>query len=132
MKTDLKQSITVEDLNRTFEAFNRHDIDGVMKCFAEDSVFYTVGGPEVYGNKIVGKQAIAGAFCSVWEAMSDAHWDHHSHFIHNDRAVSEWTFTGTDSEGGRIEAQGADLFTLRDGQIVVKQAFRKDRPVNKA
>ena len=27
------------------------------------------------------------------------------------------------------EAQGADLFMLRDGKIVVKQAFRKDRPL---
>jgi taurine dehydrogenase small subunit len=32
----------------------------------------------------------------------------------------------------RIEAQGADLFTLRDGKIVFKQAFRKNRPMQKA
>ena len=43
--------------------------------------------------------------------------------------ISEWTFTGTNSDGKRVEAQGVDLFTLRDGRIVVKQAFRKDRPV---
>ena len=64
--------------------------------------------------------------------MADAHWDHHSHFVHGDRAVSEWVFSGTNADGTRVETQGADLFTLRDGKIVAKQAFRKDRPLQKA
>lgn len=128
----MSTAITAEDLAATFDAFNRHDIDGVMKFFADDCVFYTVAGPEVYGAKVEGSEAIAKAFSGVWAAMSDAHWDHHSHFVHGDRAVSEWTFSGTDAEGNRVEAQGADLFTLRDGKIIVKQALRKTRPVQKA
>lgn len=125
-------ALTAEDLAATFDAFNRHDVEAVMKCFAEDSVFYTVGGPEAYGTKIEGAAAIAEAFAAVWAAMPDARWDHHGHFVHGDRAVSEWTFSGTNADGMRIEAQGADLFTLRDDKIVVKQAFRKDRPPLKA
>ncbi|QJF50249.1 nuclear transport factor 2 family protein [Roseobacter ponti] len=121
-------SLTSQDLEDTFDAFNRHDIDGVMKCFADDCVFYTVGGDAAYGSKIEGAKAIAAAFSAVWAGMKDAHWDHHSHFVHGDRAVSEWTFSGTDAQGMRTEAQGADLFTLRDGKIIVKQALRKSRP----
>ncbi len=127
----MSKELTAEDFAATFDAFNRHDIDGVMRCFADDCVFYTVGGPEVYGNRIEGSAAIAKAFSGVWAAMTDAHWDHHSHFVHGNRAVSEWTFSGTSADGSRVEAQGADLFTLRDGKIVVKQALRKDRPVQK-
>lgn len=37
--------------------------------------------------------------------------------------------SGTNAEGSRVEAEGADLFTLRDGKIIVKQAFRKRRPL---
>ena len=125
-------TLTAQDLADTFDAFNRHDVEGVMKCFADDCVFYTVGGPEAYGSKIEGAEAIAAAFSAVWAGMKDAHWDHHGHFVHGDRAVSEWTFSGTDAQGMRIEAQGADLFTLRDGKIVVKQALRKARPPFKA
>ena len=125
-------TLTAQDLSDTFDAFNRHDVDGVMKCFADDCVFYTVGGDESFGAKIEGAEAIANAFSAVWNGMKDAHWDHHSHFVHGDRAVSEWTFSGTDASGMRIEAQGADLFTLRDGQIIVKQALRKSRPAFKA
>ncbi|MCP4329633.1 MAG: nuclear transport factor 2 family protein [Alphaproteobacteria bacterium] len=125
----MSNTLTAEDLAATFDAFNRHDVQGVMKCFADDCVFYTVGGPEVCGNRIEGAAAVAEAFAAVWTAMADAHWDHHSHYVCGDRAVSEWTFIGTNSDGKRIETEGADLFTVRDGRIVVKQAFRKGRPL---
>lgn len=129
---NMANTLTAADLSATFDAFNRHDIDGVMKCFADDCVFYTVAGPEAHGTKIEGAGAIASAFSGVWETMKDAHWEHHSHFVHGDRAVSEWTFSGTNPDGSRVEAEGADLFTLRDGKIIVKQALRKQRPVIEA
>ena len=122
-------TLTADDFVKTFDAFNDHDIDRVMTHFADDCVFYAVAGPEVYGAKIEGAEAIAKAFDGVWTAMEDAHWDHHSHFVHKNRAVSEWTFSGTNADGSRVEAQGADLFTLRDGKIIVKQALRKTRPL---
>lgn len=128
----MTKTLTAQDLADTFDAFNRHDIDGVMTHFADDCVFYTVAGDEKYGNKVEGKEAIAAAFSAVWAGMTDAHWDHHSHFVHGDRAVSEWTFSGTDANGMRVEAEGADLFTVRDGMLVVKQALRKTRPMFKA
>ena len=120
---------SADSLAALFDAFNRHDVDGVMAFFADDCVFYTVGGAEVYGSRVEGRKAIAAAFTGVWTAMPDAHWDHRDHFVHGDRAVSEWTFSGTNPDGSRVEAEGADLFTLRDGKIVVKQAFRKNRPL---
>lgn len=123
----MPHTLSPQDLAETFDAFNRHEVDAVMKHFAEDCVFYPVAGPEVYGSKIEGAEAIAKAFSAVWQQMPDAQWEHHSHFVHADRAVSEWTFSGTAADGTRIEAQGADLFTLRDGKIVVKQALRKQR-----
>lgn len=128
----MSNSLTAKDLSDTFDAFNQHDVDGVMTHFADDCVFYTVGGDEVYGGKVEGAPAIAKAFSAVWAGMKDAHWDHHSHFVQGDRAVSEWTFSGTGADGMRVEAQGADLFTLRDGKIIVKQALRKARPPFKA
>jgi len=125
----MNDTLTAADLAATFDAFNRHDIEAVMRAFADDCVFYTVGGPEVYGTRIDGAEAMAHAFSGVWATMPDAHWDHHSHFVQGDRAVSEWTFSGTNADGTKVEAQGADLFTLRGGKIVVKQAFRKNRPL---
>lgn len=120
-------ALTAKDLADLFDAFNRHDIDGVMSYFAPDCVFNAVGGPEAYGARFDTTDAIAKAFSGVWMAMPDARWDHHGHFVHGERGVSEWTFSGTNADGSRIEAEGCDLFTVRDGKIVRKQAFRKNR-----
>ena len=120
-----RTKLTAQDLGDLFDAFNRHDVDAVMSFFADDCVFNAIGGAEVYGTRFDTPEAISNAFSGVWKAMPDARWDHHSHFVQDDRAVSEWTFSGTNADGTRVEAEGCDLFTLRDGKIVRKQAFRK-------
>lgn len=128
VRTTLK-IMSERDLENLFEAFNSHDIGAVMRYFADDAVFDAVGGPDVYGTRLEGVDAIAAAFEKVWLTMADARWAHRDHMIHGSRAVSEWTFSGTNPDGQRIEAEGADLFRLRDGLIVHKQAFRKQRPL---
>lgn len=129
MPSSMTTSMTSGNFTELFDAFNRHDIDGIMRFFADDCVFDTVGGSEVYGTRINGAEAIAKAFSGVWAAMPDASWGIHQHFVCGDRAVSEWTFSGTQADGSRIEAQGCDLFTFRNGKIIKKQAFRKQRPL---
>lgn len=126
----MTRKLTEADLKDTFEAFNRHDIDGVMTHFAEDCVFYTVAGDNEFGNRIDGKEAIAKAFTGVWTAMPDVQWAEHEHFISEDgtRGVSQWTFRATNPDGTRTEVQGADLFRIKDGKLVEKQAIRKQRP----
>jgi ketosteroid isomerase-like protein len=42
--------------------------------------------------------------------------------------VSEWTFTGTRADGSRVEVNGCDVFTFREGKIAVKNSYRKNRP----
>lgn len=122
-------TLTATDLESLFEAFNRHDIEGVIRFFDEDCVFNAVGGPEVHGARFEGTRAIAEAFSGVWKTMPDAHWAHYGHFVHDDRGVSEWVFSGTAADGSRVEAEGCDLFTFKGAKIVRKQAFRKNRPL---
>lgn len=86
--------LTEKHFSDLFDAFNRHDIDAIMAFFADDCVFFTIGGDEVYGARLEGKDAIAKAFSGVWAAMPDVRWDGHRHFVSGDRAVSEWTFAG--------------------------------------
>ncbi|AUM75814.1 nuclear transport factor 2 family protein [Paracoccus jeotgali] len=126
----MSRKLTASDLKDTFDAFNRHDIDGVMTHFADDCVFYTVAGDNEYGTRIEGKEAIAKAFEGVWTTMPDVQWDNHSHFLSEDgsRGVSQWTFRATNPDGTRTEVQGVDLFRIRDGKLVEKQAIRKQRP----
>lgn len=116
------------DLRSLFDAFNRHDADAAVAFMTDDIVFETVAGSEVYGTRIKGRDAVRAAFADVWKAFADARWETTRHTVDGDFAVSEWVFSGTGSDGSKIEAEGCDLFTFRDGKIALKRAFRKQRP----
>ena len=113
-------------LDRLFDAFNRHDVEAVMRCFAPDAVFRAAAGPDPDGRLITGTGRIGAAFAAVWHDMPDAHWALRRSRILGDEAISEWLFTGTGCDG-RVEVEGLDLFAF-DGTLVGgKSAFRKDR-----
>ncbi len=110
------------------DAWNRHDIDALMSFVSDDCVFDTAAGEQVCGTHYVGTAAVRKAFVSAWEAVPDAQWRNAVHHVAGDFGVSQWTFTGTAADGGRIEVDGVDLFTFRDGKIQRKNVFRKARP----
>lgn len=112
-----------------FEAFNRHDADAVMALMTEDAVFEAAAGPQAHGTRYEGGQAVRDAFAEVWASFPDARWDTTGYTVVGDLGVAEWLFTGTRADGARIEAEGCDLFTFRDGRIARKRAFRKQRPL---
>ncbi|HLT25546.1 MAG TPA: nuclear transport factor 2 family protein [Zeimonas sp.] len=120
--------ITVDDLQRFAEAWNRHDVEALMGFMTEDCVFEASAGPEVCGTRFVGRDAVRAAFEDVWKVYPDAHWQSPRHLVCGERGISEWTFTGTRADGSRIEVNGCDLFTFRDGRIAVKNSYRKNRP----
>jgi len=121
-------NVTVEMLEAFGAAWNRHDIEALMSFMTDDCVFETVAGPDACGTRHVGREAVRRAFAAAWQNFPDAQWRNARHFVAGDRGVSEWTFTGTAADGSRVEANGVDVFTFRDGRIHVKNAFRKDRP----
>lgn len=116
-------------LQELFDAFNRHDVDGVMAFFSNDCVFDAVAGPQVYGTRFEGRDAVGAAFAEVWATFADARWADTHHTVSGDQGISEWTFVGTRADGARIEAEGCDLFTFAGDKIVRKRAFRKQRPL---
>lgn len=118
----------LELLDRFADAWNRHDLDALMSMMAEGCVFEASAGPHVNGHRAAGKDAVRRAFAAVFEAFPDAHWANPRHFLAGNRGVSEWTFTGTQQDGSRVEVTGCDLFTFRDGRIAVKNSYRKNRP----
>jgi ketosteroid isomerase-like protein len=123
---------TIDLLRAMFVAFNAHDAGAVVNLMTEDCTFETAAGPEIHGARHVGRAAVRAAFEQAWANFPDVRWDDARHFTCGDRAVSEWVFRATRPDGSRIEVQGCDLFTIRDGKVAVKQAFRKERPVQGA
>jgi steroid delta-isomerase-like uncharacterized protein len=114
-------------LDRFADAWNRHDLDALMSMMTDDCIFEASAGPDVNGQRSEGQRAVRAAYADVFETFPDAHWGNARHFVAGDRSVSEWTFTGSRKDGTRVEVNGCDLFTLRDGRIAVKDSYRQNR-----
>ncbi len=121
-------NVTESTLSAFSDAWNRHDIDALMSFMSEDCVFQSAGGPQACGACHVGEQAVRQAFAAAWATMPDARWLNGKHFVQGDFGVSEWTFEGTAADGSRVQTDGVDIFTFKNGKIALKNAFRKARP----
>lgn len=128
MASKRANQVTEAFLQAFADAWNRHDIEALMSFMTDDCVFEAAAGPDACGTRHVGREAVRTGFAQAWNTFPDARWVDGRHFVCGDRGVSEWTFIGTKADGTRVQANGCDLFTFRDGRIAVKNAFRKDRP----
>ena len=122
----MKNEVTTEYLEAFGEAMNQHDLDAIMKFMTDDCVFESYAGPEACGTRYEDREEVRKGFAKIWGVCPDAHFGKARHFVCGDRGVSEWVFTGT-HDGARVEVNGCDVWTFRDGKIAVKNAFRKSR-----
>lgn len=124
----MQDSVTMNVLVGFANAFNAHDVDGILSYMADDCIFLASAGPDANGEKFAGKEAVRKAFEDVFKTYPDARWSNLSYTIAGNRTITEWLFTGTRADGSRTEVTGCDLCTFRDGKIILKNSFRKNRP----
>ncbi len=122
MTTPQTEDSPITLLQEMFDAWNRHDIDGILRCFHPDGVLITGEGTRFQGHDAI-RQGVEAFFAR----FPGAQWSEEVHFVSGDRAVTEWIFTADGSGGDRVEMIGCDVFTLREGKILVKNAYRKPR-----
>ena len=109
---------TILDLMAEFgDAFNRHDVDGIMTCMTEDCVFIARDGKRYEGSK-----AVRANFSARLTEMPDLYFEETDHFICGDRGFYEWKVTLTEN-GTPIEFVSCDIFTYRSGKIAVKDYY---------
>jgi ketosteroid isomerase-like protein len=126
MHTAVAPDVTVEMLARFGDAWNRHDVDTIMSYMDADCVFETTAGREPCGTRYEGRERVRQAFERVFAIFPDAHFGDPRHFVSVERGLSEWRFTGT-RDGVKVEVDGCDVFTFRNGRIAVKSSYFKQR-----
>ena len=115
-------------LEAILAGFNAHDLDTIMRHFAEDAVFEAPRGPDAWGRRYEGIEQVRSGLAARFEGIPDVSYESHGDFVAGDRGVSEWTIRGTATDGTRIEVRGCDVWTFApDGRIAVKNAFWKIR-----
>jgi ketosteroid isomerase-like protein len=118
----------VDLLRRIADAFNRHDLNAIMAAFSDDCVFESPRGPDPWGKRFVGKDEVREGLGARLAGIPDVHYGDAEHFACGNRGVSEWTLSGTTTDGERIEVRGCDLWTFgADSKISRKDSFWKIR-----
>lgn len=127
LKPTEDRSATVALLEAIGDAFNRHDLDALMRHFADDCIFDMPAGPEIHGTRVSGKAAVRQAFADLFAAVPDIHWAPLNNWVSGNMGCSEWHRTGTTTAGERQDWLGLDLFTFRDGKVIKKDSYFKIR-----
>jgi ketosteroid isomerase-like protein len=106
--------MTLEEelIRRYFDAFNKHDLEGVMACFHDEAVLV---GPN--GKRLVGRAEVRRSYETEFALFPDAHCELRVCMGNSGRGVAESYFTGTRSAQKRIEAIGAEVMEIVDGKI---------------
>ena len=116
----------LEVLERVLDAFNRHDLDAILAEFADECAFDAPRGPGPGGARFTGRDDVRRGFAARFEGIPDVSYADGGHFVSGARGVSEWTLTGTTTDGERVEVRGCDLWTFDDDdRIVRKDSFWK-------
>ena len=121
----MSKPVTVDVLKGFLDAFNRHDLDAIMNCFADDCVFYMPRGAGPRGDRYNGKAEVRAGLAKRFEGIPDVHYGEDRHWACGDFGVSEWTLTWTTLAGKRLSVRGVDLLEFEDGRITRKDSFWK-------
>ena len=117
----------MELLDSVSEAFNRMDLEGVMAHFAKDALFDHGAGPEVYGTRFSGKEAIGAAFRGLFEKVVSVHWETLDARICGNKAFCEYHRVAKFKDGSVQDFNSLDVLTYRGGLIVRKDTYYKHR-----
>ena len=107
---------TVMEFN---DAFNRHDVTGMMQLTSDDTVFENTH-PSPDGTKFSGKDAVTKFWDDFFRESPNAHIDIEEIFGFGNRCVMRWSYTWGDGH-----VRGVDVFKLKDGLISEKLSYVK-------
>jgi len=100
-------------IQRYFDAFNRHDIEGVMSCFHQNAI---LKHPD--GGRREGHAEVRRSYESEFAAFPDGRCDLRLCTGNSGRGVAESVFHGTSSRDGKVlEVIGAEVMEIVDGKI---------------
>jgi len=106
------------------EAFNRHDVAGMMQLMSEDCVFESTNPPPD-GAVYSGKDAVTQFWQDFFRESPQAHIEIEEIFGLGLRCVMRWRCDWVDAAEKKGYVRGVDIFQLKDGLIHEKLSYVK-------
>ena len=106
------------------EAFNRHDVEGMMRLMGDDCVFENTS-PAPDGTVYSGREAVTQFWQDFFRDSPQAHIEIEEIFGYSIRCVMRWRYSWVDVTGNKGHVRGVDIFQLKDGLISQKLSYVK-------
>ena len=106
------------------EAFNRHDVEGMMRLMGDDCVFENTS-PAPDGTVYSGREAVTQFWQDFFRDSPQAHIEIEEIFGYGIRCVMRWKYSWVDVTGNKGHVRGVDIFQLKDGLISQKLSYVK-------
>ena len=101
------------------EAFNRHDVSGMMQLMSEDCVFENTA-PAPDGTLYSGKETVTRFWQDFFRESPRAHIDIEEIFGMGNRCIMRWKYSWGE---GRV--RGVDIFKVEESLITEKLSYVK-------
>ena len=110
---------TLEDVIDGYnEAWNRHDLDGIMALHAPGMIFQNYNaGEHAEGD------AVRTHIGQIFENWPDLRFTGRSLYVGEDFVVQEWTAHATHPSGTELTWEGVDIFPFKEGKILRKDVY---------
>lgn len=106
------------------DAFNSHDVAGMMRLMSDDCVFEnTYPAPD--GTKYTGKETVTQFWRDFFRESPSAHIEIEEIFGLGNRCIVRWKYDWVDGAGKKGRVRGVDVFKLKDGLICEKLSYVK-------
>ena len=125
--TAQEAGITPILLDEITDAYNRNDTDAVMSFFAEDAVFDHATGPDINGTRFSGLDTIRSIFQGLFDNVESVHWEPIDTRVSGDKAYCEFHRVAKLKSGEIQDYLSVDVLTFREGLIIHKDTFYKNR-----
>lgn len=106
------------------DAFNQHDVEGMMKLMSEDCVFENTA-PAPDGTAYKGKDAVTQFWRDFFSESPSAHIEIEEIFGLGNHCIMRWRYDWVDVSGTNGHVRGVDIFKIRDGFISEKLSYVK-------
>ena len=106
------------------EAFNRHDVAGMMQRMSDGCVFEnTTPAPE--GTVYSGKEAVTQFWIDFFHESPQARIEIEDIFGMGNHCIMRWKYYWVDQDGNKGYVRGVDIFQVRDDLIIEKFSYVK-------
>lgn len=106
------------------EAFNRHDVSGMVALMSDDCIFED-SSPAPDGSVYSGKEALTRYYQEFFRESPEAHVKIEDIYGFRDHCIVRWRYSWVDRAGEISHLRGVDIFRVRDGSIIEKLSYVK-------